>query len=266
MTGLFTGEVALSDHACTGQFESNFPMKLAIGLLAGASALCLASSAFAAPPAPIAPGEGAAWGAYFKSDHRAVVVAAMKEFLKSAPSSKTLAGGICVSRDNNTEYLVYTSYANFADLFTAHGNLPSADIQALAHLQYRAQFKPLILALMPVGNTDSKTVHQFFRFSVPLKNTEAFVQAASKVNVTLATEIKGASVAVFQPAAGGGTNEVNVLHVRIVYPDDKSLGMSLDNAFKGGKAGAAFNEMWSLSTGIASSSVEDCEQFSYAKK
>ncbi len=133
---------------------------------------------------------------------------------------------------------------------------------ALEHLEYRAQFKPL----MSVVNTNGKTVHEFFRFSVPLKNTEAFVQAASKLNVMLATEIKGAAVAVFQPAAGGGTNEVNVLHVRIVYPDDKSLGMSLDNAFKGGKAGAAFNEMWSLSTGIASSSVEDCEQFSYAKK
>ncbi len=264
--GLIIAEGDLGGHARSGPFERTFPMKFVIGLVAGASALCLASSAFAAPPAPIPPGYGAAWGAYFKSDHRAVAVAAMKEFIKSAPSSKTLAGGICVSRDNNTEFFVYTSYANFEDLFTAQGKLPSADIMALQHLQYRAQFKPLILPLMAVGNTDSKMVHQFFRFSVPFKNTEAFVQAASKANAMVATEIKGSAVAVFQPAAGGGTNEVNILHVRIVYPDNKSLGMGIDNYFKGGKAGATFNEMWSLSTGIASNSVEDCDQFSYAKK
>ncbi len=264
--GLIIAEGDLGGHARSGLFERTFPMKFVIGLVAGASALCLASSALAAPPAPIAPGDEAAWGFYFKSDHRAVVVPANTAFIKSAPSSKALAGGICVSRDNNTEFFIYMSYANFEDLFTSQGKLPSADILALQHLQYRAQFKPLFLPLMPIGNTDSKTVHQFFRFSVPFKNTEAFVQAAAKANAMVATEIKGAAVAVFQPAAGGGTNEVNVLHVRIIYPDNKSLGIGMDNYFKGGKAGATFNEMWSLSTGIASNSVEDCDQFSYAKK
>ena len=56
-----------------GHLKERFPMKFVIGLAAGASALCLASAAFAAPPPPIAPGDGAFSVFYFKSDHRAVV-------------------------------------------------------------------------------------------------------------------------------------------------------------------------------------------------
>ena len=64
--GLIIAEGDLGGHARSGLFERTFPMKFVIGLVAGASALCLASSALAAPPAPIAPGDEAAWGFYLK--------------------------------------------------------------------------------------------------------------------------------------------------------------------------------------------------------
>lgn len=235
-------------------------MKLVIGLVAGASALCLASSAFAASPPPIAPGDGAFTVLFFKSDHRAVAVAAVTAFMKSTPTSKALASGVCVSRTNATDFLTYGTYANFEDLLTTLSVMPSAETLALWKLQYRAHFKPLI----PFTSPDGKTVEHFFRFSVTTKNTDAFVQAASKLSSQLATEIKGASLLVAMPV-GGGTNEANVLHVRLIFPDNKSLGMSIDNFFKGSNGATSFKEMWSLSTGM-SSTIEDCEQFPIAKK
>lgn len=234
-------------------------MKIAIGLIAGASALCLAASAFAAAPTPITPGDGVFAVSWHKSKHRAAAVAAYKTAW-TAPS-KSLSHGICVSRDNNTDFMVFSAFANFEDNFTSERTALSADNLALREPQYSASYKPL----MPVGDTNGKTVHQFFRFSVPFKNTEAFIQAASRANSAVSTETKGAFLGVFMPAAGGGTNEANVLHVRIVYPDNKSLGMSIDNYFKGTKGAAGFNEMWALSTGIVSNSIEDCEQFPTAK-
>ena len=235
-------------------------MKLAIGFIAGASALCLAASAFAAPTTPITPGDGAMSALFFKSDNRPVAVAALMTFMKSQPSSKALAQGVCVSRTNTTDFFAYGAYPNFEDLLATQVAMPSADVLALWKLQYRAAFKPLISG----PSADGKTVHQFFRFSVPMKNTEAFVQAASKFNSQLSTEIKGASLLVAMPI-GGGTDEAGVLHVRVVNPDNKSLGMTIDNFFKGTKGATAFNEMWALSTGM-SNTIEDCEQFPIAKK
>ena len=51
-------------------------MKLVIGLVAGASALCLASSALAAPLPPIPTVEGSIAVNTVKSEHRAAFVAA----------------------------------------------------------------------------------------------------------------------------------------------------------------------------------------------
>ena len=102
--GLIIAEGDLGGHARSGPFERTFPMKFVIGLVAGASALCLASSAFAAPPAPIAPGDGAFTVLFFKSDHRAVAVAAVTAFMKSTPTSKALASGVCVSRTNANRF------------------------------------------------------------------------------------------------------------------------------------------------------------------
>ena len=260
MTGFFSAEANLSDHAHAGLFESNYPMKFVIGLVAGASALCLASSAFAAPPPPIPPGDGAVTNYFFKSDNRAVAVAALTSFMKSVSSTTATGRGICVSRTHATDFFVYAAFPNFEDLLTAQRDNPSADILALWKLQYRAEFKPLMAFKIPSG----KTVEHSFRFSVSTKNTDAFVQAASKLNSQLATEIKGASLIVAMPI-GGGTNEANVLHVRLIFPDNKSLGMSIDNFFKGSNGATSFKEMWSLSTGM-SSTIEDCEQIPIAQK
>ena len=258
--GLVIAEATLGDHARSGQFERNFPMKLVIGLVAGASALCLASSAFAAPPPPIAPGDGAFTVLFFKSDHRAVAVAAVTAFMKSTPTSKALASGVCVSRTNATDFLTYGTYANFEDLLTTRSVMPSAETLALWKLQYRAHFKPLI----PFTSPDGKTVEHFFRFSVPTNNTDAFAQAAAKLSAQLAADNKGASLLVAMPV-GGGEDEANVMHVRMIYPDNKSLGMALDNFFKGGKAGVPFREMRALATGMIGN-IEDCEQFPIAQK
>ena len=238
-----------------GHLKEHFPMKFVIGLVAGASALCLASSTFAAPLPPIPPGDGAATNYFFKSDNRTVAVAALTSFMRSYSTTAT-ARGICVSRTNATDFWSYAAYPNFEDLFTAQRINLSADILALWKLQYRAEFKPL-MAFKLVGG---KTVEHSFRFSVPTKNTDAFVQAASKLSSQLATEIKGASLLVAMPI-GGGTNEANVLHVRLIFPDNKSLGMSIDHFFKGSNGATSFKEMWSLSTGM-SSTIEDCEQIS----
>ncbi len=235
-------------------------MKFVIGLVAGASALCLASSAFAAPPAPIPPGDGSFGGLFLKSDHRAVAVAAITAFTKSTPPSKALGAGICVDRTNATDFSVFGAYASFEDNYTSGRSVPSAEVLALWKMRYRANFKPLI----PFAIVEGKTVEHFFRFSVPTNNTDAFVQAASKLSAQLATDNKGASLMVAAPV-GGGEDESNVVHVRMIYPDNKSAGMALDNFFKGGKAGAAFKEMRALSTGMIGN-IEDCEKFSYAKK
>ena len=251
--GSLIAEAGLGGHARSGPSERQFPMKLVIGLAAGASALCLASAAFAAPAPPIAPGDGAATNYFFKSDNRTVAVAALTSFLRAASSTATVKG-ICVSRTNNTDFWAYRAYPNFEDLLTAPSPNPSADILALWKFQYRADFKPL-MAFKPVSG---KTVEHSFRFSVPTKNTDAFVQAASKLSSQVATEIKGASLLVATPI-GGGENEANVLHVRMIFPDNKSLGMSIDNFFKGSNGATSFKEMWSLSTGM-SNTIEDCEQ------
>ena len=243
-----------------GHLKEHFPMKFVIGLVAGASALCLASSAFAAPPPPIPPGDGAVTNYFFKSDNRAVAVAALTSFMKSVSSTTATGRGICVSRTHATDFFVYAAFPNFEDLLTAQRDNPSADILALWKLQYRAEFKPLMAFKIPSG----KTVEHSFRFSVPTNNTDAFAQAAAKLSAQLAADNKGASLLVAMPV-GGGEDEANVMHVRMIYPDNKSLGMALDNFFKGGKAGVPFREMRALATGMIGN-IEDCEQFPIAQK
>ena len=217
-------------------------MKLVIGLVAGASALCLASSALAAPLPPIPTVEGSIAVNTVKSEHRAAFVAAFLAYARSTPPSKAVAYGVCTTRDNDTDLYTYFQFASFEDNFTSVRTPISADFIALREVKWRANYKPLVNPAS--SNIFGKTVHNFFVFSVPSKNIESFVRAALKSNSQILPNDPGNVPAfVSQNAAGGGTNAVNQLNVHFVNSDNKNLGIGIDNYFKGGKDAAFFDAL-----------------------
>ena len=231
-------------------------MRIDLTPLLALSVVLLVVPAVAATSTPASASKPVYSTTFISSDNRAGFLVA----LKNLPVTKgTLMRGVCTSRQNPRDAMVYSAWPSFAALYSqAEGWTSSPDFASLRRVNYVAswailnEFKPA-----PVV----KTVEHVWRFKVEPKNLGAFVEAVTRFEAGIRTT--GAfkdGVTVIGVSPDGGTPEVGSVMVRFVYPNAQQLGATLDAYFAAPSSTvpSLWNDVNSKTDGMLSHSTEDC--------